>query len=79
MKKKELIKTIPLAGTEKGIITIARVEEPYGPGTPPVVSIGISLKGDPDNPDWKVHIPYENLPQVIEALKEEYERHKGNA
>jgi hypothetical protein len=43
------------------------MEHPYGATSHPVVSIGISLKGE--EPDWKVHIPYENIDELIEALK----------
>jgi len=69
MKKVQLIKTIPLANTKEGIISISHIEEPYGEGSKPVVSIGISLDGE-NKPDWKAHIPYENIDDVIEALKE---------
>jgi hypothetical protein len=34
-----------------------------------VASIGISLKADADEPEWKVHIPKANIAQVIEALQ----------
>jgi len=69
MKKVQLIKTIPLANTKEGIISISHIEEPYGEGSKPVVSIGISLDGE-NKPDWKAHIPYENIDDIIEALKE---------
>jgi hypothetical protein len=68
MKKSVLIKNIPLAHTKEGIISIAHIEEPYGEGSKPVVSIGISLDGDESKPDWKAHIPYENIEDVIDAL-----------
>ncbi|QCT93826.1 hypothetical protein FE773_01110 [Caminibacter mediatlanticus TB-2] len=74
MKKTKLLKTIPLANTKEGIITISHIDEPYGEGSKPVVSIGISLDGDENNPDWKAHIPYENIDDVIEALKEAKEK-----
>ena len=70
MKKTKLLKTIPLANTNEGVITISHIEEPYGENSKPVVSIGISLDGDEKNPAWKAHIPYENIDDVIEALKE---------
>jgi len=70
MKKAKLIKTIPLANTKEGVITISHIDEPYGENSKPVVSIGISLDGDDSNPTWKAHIPYENIDDVIEALKE---------
>jgi len=74
MKKRKLLKTIPLANTKEGIITISHIDEPYGEGSKPVVSIGISLDGDENNPDWKAHIPYENIDDVIQALKEAKEQ-----
>ena len=36
---------LPLHGTKKGVISISNVSEPYGQGTPDIVSIGISLNG----------------------------------
>ena len=33
-----------------------------------VVSVGISLKKNGEEPDWKAHIPYENLDELINAL-----------
>ena len=74
MKKTKLLKTIPLANTKEGIITISHIDEPYGEGSKPVVSIGISLNGEENKPDWKAHIPYENINDVIEALKEAKEK-----
>ncbi len=59
---------IPLAGTKKGIISISNVSEPYGTGTPDVVSIGIALNGE--DVEWKAHIPYENIDEVVKALQE---------
>jgi hypothetical protein len=70
MKESQLIKEIPLASTKDGAITIATLSEPYGKGTAPVVSVGIWLSKTSEEPDWKVHIPVENLDEVIEALQE---------
>ncbi|WP_304543909.1 hypothetical protein [Sulfurimonas microaerophilic] len=61
--------TIALSGTNKGVISVTKIEEPYGPNSATVASIGISLDGNADNPEWKVHIPLENVDAVIEALK----------
>ena len=69
------IKEFTLAGTKKGLISVAHVTEPYGENSHPVVSIGISLKGDSENPDWKSHIPYENLDDLIAALQEDKKNH----
>jgi hypothetical protein len=63
-------KIIQLSGTKKGVISIEKLDEPYGKGTHSVASIGISLVGNENEPEWKVHIPLENLDEVIEALKE---------
>ncbi len=57
----------PLTGTKKGIISISNVSEPYGQDTPDVVSIGISLNGE--DIEWKAHIPYDNLDEVISVLQ----------
>ncbi|MCD6259586.1 MAG: hypothetical protein J7J31_08290 [Helicobacteraceae bacterium] len=63
-------KTIALSGTKNGIISITKIEEPYGEGSATVASIGISLSGNAAEPEWKVHIPLENVDEVIEALKQ---------
>ena len=60
--------TITLSGTKKGVISVAKIEEPYGAGSATVASIGISLSGDAENPEWKVHLPMDNLDAVIAAL-----------
>ena len=62
------LSTLPLHGTKKGIISISDVTEPYGKGTDDIVSIGISLNGK--DIEWKSHIPYENLDDVIAVLQE---------
>jgi hypothetical protein len=69
-KESKLLKSFHLAGTKNGTISISHISEPYGEDSNPVVSIGISLKGEDSEPDWKAHIPYENLDDLIEALKE---------
>ena len=76
MKNTQLIKSFPLANTKEGVITVSHIKEPYGEGSKPVVSIGISLNGE-NKPDWKAHIPYENIDDVIEALKEAKEKFKS--
>jgi hypothetical protein len=60
-------KEIPLHGTKNGTISIGEIEKPYGEKSDPVVSVAISLSSD--EPDWKVHIPFENLDEVISALE----------
>ena len=59
--------TLVLAGTKKGKISISNVTEPYGKDTSDIVSIGISLNGQ--DIQWKSHIPYENLADVIAILQ----------
>jgi len=59
---------IKLDGTKKGTISVTKLEEPYGKDSGTVASIGISLAGDADSPEWKVHIPLANLDDVIAAL-----------
>ncbi|MCK9492351.1 MAG: hypothetical protein M0Q24_09680 [Sulfurimonas sp.] len=63
-------KTIELSGTKKGVISVTKLEEPYGKDSHTVASIGISLTGKSDTPEWKVHIPLENLDEVIKALQD---------
>lgn len=60
---------IPLNGTKSGVISVTKIEKPYGPKSNTVASVGISLVGDGENPEWKVHIPLENLDEVIKALE----------
>lgn len=71
----DLIKSIKLASSENGVISLSHMSEAYGEGSSDVVSIGISLKGDSENPEWKAHIPYENIDEVIQALKEAKTKH----
>jgi len=67
-KKTVEIRTMKLAHTKNGTISIAHLEQPYGESSSPVASIAIALDGGES--DWKVHIPYENLEAVIKALEE---------
>lgn len=63
------ISSFPLAGQDKGVVSIAKITEPYGEGSDPVVSIGITLDGKQENPDFKAHIPLANLDELIQALQ----------
>ena len=58
---------LALSWTKTGKISISNVTEPYGKDTPDIVSIGISLNGQ--DVQWKSHIPYENLEDVISVLQ----------
>ncbi len=60
---------INLSGTKKGVISVTKIEKPYGEKSEDVASIGISLVGNANEPEWKVHIPMANLDEVIEALR----------
>ncbi len=70
------IATLDLAGTKKGKIIVSNISEPYGKETLDVISIGIALNGK--DVEWKSHIPYENLDQIIEILQEANEKKKRN-
>jgi hypothetical protein len=60
------VKTIKLAHAKNGTISVAHIEEPYGEYSSPVASIAISKGED----EWKVHVPYENLDDLIKALND---------
>jgi len=64
------IDEMTLSGTKDGKISITTVQQPYGPKSESVASIGISLQAGSEEPDWKVHIPKANIDAVIEALTE---------
>ncbi|WP_234697089.1 hypothetical protein [Nitrosophilus alvini] len=67
-KNAHMIKFFNLYGTKDGVVTVTHLTEPYGKNSEPVVSIGISLNGNLEEPEWKVHIPYENIDDLIDAL-----------
>ena len=68
MKTVEIVDAIKLAGSEKGMITVSKIQNPYeNSDIDEVVSIGVSLGND--EPDWKVHIPLENLDELINILQ----------
>lgn len=69
MSKVTLESTISLANTSNGVISVSKIEEPYGVNSNTVASIGISLAGNADAPEWKVHLPLDNLDDVIAALQ----------
>jgi len=62
------LKKIDLAGTKSGKISVADVHQPYGAGSNDVVSVAIALNGE--DIEWKVHIPYENIDDVVAALQD---------
>jgi hypothetical protein len=67
MSKANVLQTIELASLKGGKIILTHMEHPYGETSHPVVSIGVSLKGGEQ--DWQVHIPYENIDELISALQ----------
>ncbi len=69
-KNTSQIDKIKLNGTKDGLITVSVIEEPYGANSESVASIGITLKADASEPEWKVHIPKANIEEVIAALQE---------
>jgi hypothetical protein len=68
-KELNIEKVVSLSGTKNGKIFVSKIDQPYGEKSGTVASIAISLAGSADSVDWKVHIPLENLDEVIEALK----------
>ncbi|MBU3015792.1 hypothetical protein KO488_13560 [Poseidonibacter lekithochrous] len=68
--------SLPLAGTKKGVISVSNVTEPYGKDTADIVSIGVSLNGQ--DIQWKSHLPYENLDDVIAILQKASEDKKNS-
>jgi hypothetical protein len=65
----EVVKVIDLANTESGKIFVSTIENPYKNDGTKVASIGISLNGNQDEINWKVHIPISNISDVVDALK----------
>ncbi len=65
----KILKQFPLSGTNNGQISVGIIDKPYGDDSDSVASIAISLNADNKEPDWKVHIPKENIGEVIDALK----------
>ena len=68
-KISKVIEQFKLSGTDDGKIEVAIINEPYGEGSQSVVSIGIFLNADAQEPNWKAHIPKANIDEVINALK----------
>ena len=45
------------ADRQNSYIMVRKINEPYGEDSETVISVGCTLKGDFENPTWKVHIP----------------------
>ena len=58
----------PYTDRDNASISVKRLDEPYGDGSPPVLSIGCSLKGKPAEPTWVVHIPMNLVPSVANSM-----------
>ena len=70
----KIIDEVKLSGTENGKIEVAVISEPYGEGSDSVASIGVFLNSENREPNWKVHIPKENIESVISALQKTKEQ-----
>ena len=64
------MRAIPYKDRDKSFIVVKEISEPYGPGTDSVIYVGCTLKGDVEDPTWKVHIPKNILGDVIQTLKD---------
>ncbi|NDC23969.1 MAG: hypothetical protein EBZ49_07550 [Proteobacteria bacterium] len=52
----------------KSYITVTQIEDPYEDGSGSVISVGCTLKGDTQNPTWKVHIPTDLAEGVAQEI-----------
>ena len=68
MKESETY-AIPYKDRKNSYIVVKRIDEAYGEGSDSVVSVGCTLKGDVENPTWKVHIPVDLISDVQLALQ----------
>lgn len=62
------MKCFKYSNRPKSYITVKMLDEPYGDTTEKVVSIGCTLKGDMQNPTWKVHVPLDLAESVGQEL-----------
>jgi len=70
MSKPEFKIVVPYKDRPKASIIVAKITEPYGENSETVISVGCTLKGDTDNPSWKVHVPVSILDDVVRSIKE---------
>ena len=70
LKQTNRLTMIPYKNRLKSYILVTEIEEPYGAGSDPVVSIGCTLKDEIYNPTWKVHVPRDLIPDLITVLQE---------
>ena len=52
----------------KSYITVTALDDPYGDASGRVISIGCTLKGDTQNPTWKVHVPIDLAESVAQEM-----------
>ncbi len=64
-----IVESFEYPNRKNAFITVQTLEEPYGPGSEPVVSVGCTLKGATDDPTWKVHVPLALANQVADAIQ----------
>ena len=64
----ENIFAIPYPNRDNSYIVVTRLDEPYGEGSDPVISIGCTLKGNVSDPTWKVHVPQDMIKDVVMAI-----------
>lgn len=62
------MKCFKYSNRPKAYITVKLLEEPYGESSEKVVSLGCTLKGDMQNPTWKVHVPLDLAESVGQEL-----------
>jgi len=62
------MKCFKYSNRPKSYITVTKIEDPYDDGSGSVVSIGCTLKGDMQNPTWKVHVPLDLAVSVGQEL-----------
>ena len=63
----------PYTDRSNASISVKVIDQPYGPESPTVLSIGSTLKGKPDDPSWVVHVPMDLIPSVAQAMMDAHE------
>ena len=69
MSNRNLLTAMKYKDRENAFITTAEIIEPYGENSDTVISVGSTLKGDIENPTWKVHVPIYMVNEMIKALQ----------
>ena len=67
-QKDMVIEHFEYPNRKDAFITVQTLEEPYGPGSESVISVGCTLKGVIEDPTWKVHVPLTLAAQVADAI-----------